>query len=198
LLEAAVGVFAAKGLKRVTVDDLVGAAGFTRGAFYSNYDSVEEVFFEVFSRAGADMLSAARGAVASVPSGEFDLVALGAVLDSLDEPGGAWLTLHHEATLLALRDDRARDLVAGFSREIRGQVVDVIDDVLVKLGRRASVPTAQIAEVVIAVQFRRMTLRALGDTTLGGGAPGEADASGWLRDQVLPGLLASFSEPVGA
>ena len=45
LVEAAEDVFVRKGLKRVTVDDLVGAAGFTRGAFYSNFSSIEEVFF---------------------------------------------------------------------------------------------------------------------------------------------------------
>ena len=41
LIEAAEVVFATTGLKRVTVDDLVGAAGFTRGAFYSNFSSIE-------------------------------------------------------------------------------------------------------------------------------------------------------------
>ena len=46
LLEAAEDVFVRKGLNRVTVDDLVGAAGFTRGAFYSNFSSLEEVFVD--------------------------------------------------------------------------------------------------------------------------------------------------------
>jgi AcrR family transcriptional regulator len=73
LLEAAREVFAEKGVKRVTVDELVGAAGFTRGAFYSNFSSIEEVFFAVFEDQADQMLAAVRAAIESVPEGEFSL-----------------------------------------------------------------------------------------------------------------------------
>ncbi|MDI9589364.1 MAG: TetR family transcriptional regulator, partial [Acidobacteriota bacterium] len=44
LVSAAAQVFADKGVAGATVDDLVKAAGFTRGAFYSNFSTKEEVF----------------------------------------------------------------------------------------------------------------------------------------------------------
>ncbi|MGN0063027.1 MAG: TetR/AcrR family transcriptional regulator [Nocardioides sp.] len=189
LLEAAVGVFVDTGLKRVTVDDLVGAAGFTRGAFYSNFTSVDEVFFEVFRRYANGMLDQVREQIAAVPDGAFGVEAVGEVLASLAGPGSPWVVLHGEFTLLALRDERAREVLAVFSREMRAQVVEVIDDVLARLGRRGSVPTDQLAQLVISLQFHAMTLGALGDTTLSDGAP----QGRWLTDQVLVTLVNGFS-----
>lgn len=83
LLEAALEVFAEKGIRRVTVDELVAAAGFTRGAFYSNFSSIEEVFFAVFEDQAERMLSAVRAAIDSIPEGEFSLDSLGTVFESV-------------------------------------------------------------------------------------------------------------------
>src|SRR5437764_1063026 len=44
LLEAAARVFARKGYRAASVDDVAAEAGFTKGAFYSNFDSKEDVF----------------------------------------------------------------------------------------------------------------------------------------------------------
>jgi AcrR family transcriptional regulator len=73
LVEASFDVFVEQGPKRVTVDDLVGAAGYTRGAFYSNFSSIEEVFFEVFRLRSESMLAAASAAVDAVPETDFTL-----------------------------------------------------------------------------------------------------------------------------
>lgn len=191
LLEAAVAVFVDNGLKRVTVDDLVGAAGFTRGAFYSNFSSVDEVFLEVFRRQATGMLDHVRERIAAVPEGELDLDAVGAVLASLAGPGSSWVVLHAEFTLLALRDERAREILADFSGGMRGQVVEVVEDVLDRLGRRPTVPTGQLAQVAIALQFHALTLGALGDAVLAGGS----GPASWLREQVLPVLVSGLSEP---
>src|SRR5258708_40214716 len=45
LMAAAFRVFADKGFGQVRIDDVCTAAGYTRGAFYSNFDSLEELFF---------------------------------------------------------------------------------------------------------------------------------------------------------
>ena len=44
LLDAALDVFAEKGLHGASVDDLAAAAGFTKGALYSNFATKEELF----------------------------------------------------------------------------------------------------------------------------------------------------------
>ncbi|MDX5318539.1 MAG: TetR family transcriptional regulator, partial [Actinomycetes bacterium] len=50
LIEAALGVFAEKGVLAATVEEICDAAGFTRGAFYSNFESKTELFFALAER----------------------------------------------------------------------------------------------------------------------------------------------------
>jgi AcrR family transcriptional regulator len=48
LIEAAFRVFADKGFGQVRIEDVCAAAGYTRGAFYSQFDSLEELFFTLY------------------------------------------------------------------------------------------------------------------------------------------------------
>jgi AcrR family transcriptional regulator len=48
LMEAAFRVFADKGFGAVRIDDVCTAAGYTRGAFYSQFDSLDELFFTLY------------------------------------------------------------------------------------------------------------------------------------------------------
>lgn len=184
LLDAALDVFADRGLRRVTVDDLVGAAGFTRGAFYSNFSSIDELFFAVFERGATRMLDLARDSIAAVPEGEFTLASIGDVLDSTRRYGRRWYVLQAELRLLALRDEQAREVLAAFSRRLRGDLVEVIDDVLHRLGRTAVLPLDQLAEIVVALHLHALGHNHLGETTLG--------AEG-LDEDVLSSLVLGFS-----
>src|SRR5881409_2831591 len=47
LLEAAARVFARRGFAGASVEAIAAEAGFTRGAFYSNFSSKEELFAEL-------------------------------------------------------------------------------------------------------------------------------------------------------
>ncbi|MEU3663943.1 TetR/AcrR family transcriptional regulator [Streptomyces sp. NPDC032940] len=48
LLDAAFAVFAAKGFGRVPIEEVCEAAGYSRGAFYSNFASLDELFFALY------------------------------------------------------------------------------------------------------------------------------------------------------
>ena len=50
LLDAAFGVFADRGFGRVSIEEVCDAAGYTRGAFYSNFDTLEELFFALYTQ----------------------------------------------------------------------------------------------------------------------------------------------------
>ncbi len=177
-------MFVEHGLKRVTVDDLVGAAGFTRGAFYSNFSSIDEVFFEVFQRGATQMLEAARVAIAEVPEEEFTLASIGDVLDSIRRYGRSWFIIQAEFTLLALRDDRARAVLAEHTRRLRAELVEVIADVLRRLGRAPVVSTEQLAEMVVALHLHSLGQLHLGESTLG---------EDGLSEQVVSALVLGFS-----
>ena len=62
LLSAAFAVFAAKGYGRVSIEEVCEAAGYSRGAFYSNFDSLDELFFALYQERAeliADQVSGA-------------------------------------------------------------------------------------------------------------------------------------------
>ena len=188
LLEAGREVFAEKGIRRVTVDELVAAAGFTRGAFYSNFSSIEELFFAVFEDQAGRMLGAVRAAIESVPAGEFSLESVGVIFESLHPYGLQWYLIHTEFVLLALRNEEARVVLAEHSRRFRSELVEVIGDVLTRLERRATIPLEQVTETSVALYMHSIAQEHLGERTLG---PDE------LIDSVLPRLVLGFSEPVG-
>ena len=50
LLDAAQSVIARKGLAATSVEDIAAHAGYTRGAFYSNFSSKSELFIELLRR----------------------------------------------------------------------------------------------------------------------------------------------------
>ncbi|MFJ7151329.1 TetR/AcrR family transcriptional regulator [Streptomyces sp. NPDC100445] len=56
LLDAAFRVFAAKGFGRVSIEEVCEAAGYSRGAFYSNFATLDELFFALY-RERADLIA---------------------------------------------------------------------------------------------------------------------------------------------
>lgn len=180
-------MFAEKGIKRVTVDELVAAAGFTRGAFYSNFSSIDEVFFAVFEDQAERMLAAVREAIEAVPEGEFSLDSLGAILESIHGFGRQWYLIHTEFVLYALRNEEAREVLGEHGRRFRAELVDVISDVLLRLERRPVIPVEQVTETAVALYMHSIAQEHLGEQTLG---PTQ------LLGSVLPGIVLGLSEPL--
>jgi AcrR family transcriptional regulator len=186
LVEAAAEVFAAKPFGKVTVDDLVGAAGFTRGAFYSNFSSIEELFFEVYADLAERMLAAVDAAIADVPPEEFSLESFGVVFDALHPFGRTWFLIHQELVLQAVRDPLARERLARHAEELQGPMEQTIGQVLDLLGREPVVTLSDLTGVMLALY-----LHGLGNEQLGAGS---LDAER-LVSEVLPQLVLGLSRP---
>ncbi|KAA0016310.1 TetR/AcrR family transcriptional regulator [Antrihabitans cavernicola] len=60
LLDAALDVFAEEGLGRATVEQICERAGFTRGAFYSNFDNLDELALTMWRRSSERMTAGLR------------------------------------------------------------------------------------------------------------------------------------------
>jgi AcrR family transcriptional regulator len=184
LVEAAADVFAEKALRRVTVDDLVGAAGFTRGAFYSNFGSIEELFFEVYAEQADLMLSAVRAAIDAIPPTEFSLTSMRSVLGALHPFGRRWFLIHNEFTLLAVRDEVARERFTAHGDRLQMEMVDLVARVLALLEREPVVSVEHLTDVLLALY-----VHSLGNEQLG---TGNLDPDR-LVDEVLPHILLGLS-----
>src|SRR5699024_11927152 len=57
LLDAALEVFAERGFGNTSVEQVCDRAGFTRGAFYSNFTSLEELFLAMWEQRSTRMLA---------------------------------------------------------------------------------------------------------------------------------------------
>ncbi|MEV4179397.1 TetR/AcrR family transcriptional regulator [Nonomuraea sp. NPDC049709] len=126
LLAAAFEVFAAKGFGRVRIEDVCEAAGYTRGAFYSNFDSLDELFFALYDERAdliADQVTAAlsvEGAVeeAAGPPIQAIIERVAATL-LLDRD---WLLVKTDFLLYAARDPAVADRLAAHRDRLRTAV----------------------------------------------------------------------------
>ena len=189
LVEAAADVFAETALRRVTVDDLVAAAGFTRGAFYSNFTSIEELFFEVYTEQAELMLAAVRKAIDDIPASEFSLESMRSVLGALHPFGRRWFLIHNEFTLLAVRDAEARQRFISHGDRLQMEMVELVNRVLALLEREPVISAEHLTDVLLALY-----VHSLGSEQLG---TGNLDPQ-QLVDDVLPHVLLGLSrEPRG-
>jgi AcrR family transcriptional regulator len=186
LVESAADVFAEKALRRVTVDDLVGAAGYTRGAFYSNFDSIEELFYEVYAEQAELMLAAVRAAIDEVPAAEFSLSSMRPVLGALHPFGRRWFLIQNEFALLAVREPAARERFVAHGDRLQKEIVDLVARVLALLEREPVISCAHLTDVLLALY-----LHSLGNEQLG---TGNLDPDR-LVDDVLPHVLLGLSRP---
>ena len=56
LLRSATTVFAEQGMERASIDDVARHAGYTKGAFYANFASKEELFLALLDEHFAELL----------------------------------------------------------------------------------------------------------------------------------------------
>src|ERR1700688_3360248 len=58
LLAAAKRIFAQEGFEAARLEDIAARAGYTRGAFYANFESKEDIFFALLERWMAQRIAA--------------------------------------------------------------------------------------------------------------------------------------------
>lgn len=162
LLDAAYTVFARDGIRSASIEVICEAAGFTRGAFYSNFESKEALFLALAERLKRRQLDALEEATRTVePSsfehGHVDRAAITHVLSAIDagDPDQArqWTMLHAELELLAMRDPRVAELLAQHDRTVRHEVSEVIARILDTLGLRFVVDDETALELLFATHL---------------------------------------------
>lgn len=152
LLDTAATVFSERGFGRTTIEQLCDAAGFTRGAFYSNFASLDEVFLAMWEQQSERMLTGLREATLDLdPPRDSD--ALTGLLDEVlahvpvDE---AWYRLTAEFTAHALRTPALREVVRAREAAIAETLLAILRPALAPLGRSVTDPEA-LTQALVAV-----------------------------------------------
>lgn len=142
LMEAATQVFAEVGLEGASVEAICERAGFTRGAFYSNFESKDELFIALASSVGEQRLSAVRARIdefvaAGMLSGEADAIELVQRIMDLELDDRLGVLMMSEIRIRALRDEGFREAFLAHDRamvaSIEGIVQGIVDSGLFTL-----------------------------------------------------------------
>jgi AcrR family transcriptional regulator len=181
VLEAASEVFAERGFHGATVEDICERAGFTRGAFYSNFSSKDDLVVELSRQHSEALVDRIRRA-SRRESGAAEEVLRDVFAALADETRGKeqWLVLTTEFTLHAIRDPGARRVWAAQQRRVRDELVAVVDEVLARQDLALPMPTELFVRAAISLAQGSMTQRLVEPRSL---------QVGELERTVLPILL---------
>ena len=154
LVRASLDVFVEKGVDGATVDDLVRAAGFTRGAFYSNFSTKEEVFAALFASVTEEMLtiddSSDETAVEGA-HGDEDAQMMVAVFEGIRPFGRQWYLLYSDAVARSLRDETMRAELAVQRERLRDRIGKMLTTRMGENGSRLLLPAEDLAQLLVGV-----------------------------------------------
>ena len=151
LIDAAVAAFADKGVLAASVEEICERAGFTRGAFYSNFDSKDDLCVAVLTRKGEEVAAAATEAIALVPVAPVAWETIDQVIrHAIDvfQAGHAvdpqWLMARSELRLYALRNPSIRAALTRAERQLDDLLAGAIMDALGRQGATLAIPVDRL------------------------------------------------------
>jgi len=150
LLDAAQKLIAKKGLSAASVEDIAAAAGYTRGAFYSNFNSKGDLFIELLRRDHEEThaeLAALRSDALPLDLIQKRTREIYGRLYRDNESFMNWT----EARLLAARDTRFRSKLNALFAQKRGQIAEFIEYFYQRAGVASPVPEGAMAMGFIAL-----------------------------------------------
>jgi len=150
LLDAAQKLIAKKGLSAASVEDIAAAAGYTRGAFYSNFSSKGDLFIELLRRDHEEThaeLAALRSDALPLDLIQKRTREIYGRLYRDNESFMNWT----EARLLAARDTKFRSKLNALFAQKRGQIAEFVNYFYQRAGVAAPVPEGTMALGFIAL-----------------------------------------------
>ncbi|MFF3692741.1 TetR/AcrR family transcriptional regulator [Streptomyces sp. NPDC002221] len=187
LLDAALEVFAESGFGAARIEDVCRRAGFTRGAFYSNFSSKEELFFALFDAHAARELERIAQLAAATDDRDLSVARIAELLAHIGPDERTWFLVTTEFTLYAIRNPGAAARLADHDARLREEAAALLGALLARAGLR---PRGELAELVRAVVALREG--ALGQSYV----EPSVLAPGALAERFLPFLVEAVTEPL--
>ncbi len=151
LLEAAARVFAAKGYRAATVDEVVAAAGLSKGTFYWNFASKEDLFRtlleERIDRPARALMEITRDAPADRPTAGEVSEGLAQILTEQRET----LLLLQDYWAAAVRDEQLAERYRRRQEALREALAEALLSRLEKTGVPLEFPAQELATAFIAL-----------------------------------------------
>jgi AcrR family transcriptional regulator len=148
-------VFVRDGFQGASVEAIATEAGYTRGAFYSNFASKEELFAELLQERIFGLYHEIAAEVADDPGGRPTARALGQRLAAIQRhPDGSWLfPLWLELVTHGGRDEHFRGIAAGFWSTNRALGAEALRAAYTDGGAEPPVDPDHLATAMIALDI---------------------------------------------
>lgn len=165
LLESATRVFAEKGLQRASIDDIATDAGFTKGAFYANFKSKEELFLVMLDHHFAERLEAIEQLTSNHDAITDQAEQVG--LDFLAALRGdeEWCRLFLEFSTHATRHAEFRTQLVARSDALRRGVAEILARRAAEAGITPTIPPDLVARMTFAMAHGVAVEQLLDDST---------------------------------
>ncbi|MFZ0831934.1 MAG: TetR family transcriptional regulator [Mycobacterium sp.] len=151
LLDAAEEVFVRKGLTGAALEEIADAAGFTRGAIYSQFGAKEKLFLAVVDRQRQRFLDGFTEVMMSFHRlSDVDIDELADRWRQLSS-GPDRAALGYEWTLYLLRNPDARERVAAQRLETVRALGEFISKNVARIGGTLNIEAETLARVILAV-----------------------------------------------
>lgn len=199
LFEAALAVFAEEGLRGASVEAVCARAGFTRGAFYSNFASKEELFFALLQQEIDERARDLEHQIGELEPilrqhpGDMQPDEVAGYVAQFFEPKGdatAWFMLETEFSLLAMRDPATAPGFIEFMNSFYAGVGPAVEAAIAAAGRRFALPVDRALLLLGGLYERALRVSAIA---------GAHDAPGGLADlpEQVAELLFVLTTPFG-
>jgi len=198
LLQAAFDVFAETGVHAASVEMITERAGFTRGAFYSNFDSKEELFFALAEREMQERFAKLQLGIDSILPGldtsqRFEILTLEKIVAdflALQMDDRRWTLMQSEFRLNAMRDTTQAPRYLAFERDFREQLAARLEEALASVGLAFSMDSVDATRLIIELCESAMQESILSNDP----APSVATSPYSMR--MLPPVVRALTRPL--
>lgn len=164
LIQSAEKIFARDGFEAAKLEEIAADAGYTRGAFYANFDSKEDLFFALLEREVSSRIENARKQLVRI---QDPAKKLHAMRDYFVEKASdrRWSLLALEFKLFAIRHPEVKNRLAAMNRRFIGSWVDALEEMVRGVGHELVTSTHAIGMAFSSVSSSLM-LEHMVDRTL--------------------------------
>jgi AcrR family transcriptional regulator len=152
LLDAAEQIFVTRGFHVASIDDVAAAAGFTKGAVYSNFRNKEDLFIALVDRRWDQQLATVREVMEDAedlaPEERDD--AFRRLTVELLRAGRDWQLLYLEFAVYAARNPEARRRLDARFRADSEALAPLLQGQLHRIGATSPISTVDLAAVFLA------------------------------------------------
>ena len=151
LMEAAARVFAKRGLQQASIDEVAEDAGYTKGAFYANFKSKEELFLAMLDERFAERLEEIDRVMSTSADVTDQAHEAGADFMRYVSADPEWQRLFFEFAAYAARNEEFRQELVTRYRTLRDRIAQGLARRAEEAGVEPPLPVDQVALMTFAM-----------------------------------------------